>query len=432
MDEEFQDFIADPRLRKVMEGLKRSNDIFDIIKHNENQHSEILKWLFDPREGHGQGDAILKDFLTAAYKNAGDNVLCNKEFFAEWTPSRISRTGFHSMIALREYVLSSQGRLDLLMIDTVNQILLVIENKHGARLGPAQLESYYEEVASLRARPAFKGYKTAHIVLDRNFGGASDEEANRSGPRNRWTFLDYMWLQAGAERAELQSKRGNQSASLVIAYCQKQTDYIPPEQKEINDILANIAMDYRAVVKDLEAAYALDVGELTKGIINGDVGEKWIFANHYPELVERLCSKEKLSFVESWLRGQMSNRSFVAQHGKRYVALFDKEWHKISDDVSDTWPVYVTAWEMPESVHGTGKFAVAIKYHKLSVNEDHRVAVQSALEAEFSELKKGPQNASFRMLGKITNLGESNLTSKVQGLYERLVKALGPVLANVI
>ncbi|WP_082992207.1 PD-(D/E)XK nuclease family protein [Paraburkholderia tropica] len=78
MDEAFHEFVADPRLRKAMEGLKRPNDIFNIIEPNENQHSEILKWLFDPREGHGQGDGILKDFLTAAYGNSYETSYATK------------------------------------------------------------------------------------------------------------------------------------------------------------------------------------------------------------------------------------------------------------------------------------------------------------------------------------------------------------------
>lgn len=298
MDQIFQDFILDPRLRNALERVKRSNDIFDIIDLGENQHSEILKWLFDPREGHGQGDAILKDFLTAAYANSDDNILCNKDFFADWTPSRISRTGFQSIISIREYVLPQKGRLDLLMIDPVNQIVIVVENKHGARLGPTQLETYYQEIAALRARPAFKGYRTAHIVLDRNFGGGKDEDENRKSPRNRWAFLDYQWLKAGADRAVFQLKRGNQSAGLVIAYCQKQTDFIPPEEKELDDILADIYIEHQEVVESLGNVVGLDAMVITDGQLNGDLGEKWIFSQHYPELVDRLPRQLAIGFKQ--------------------------------------------------------------------------------------------------------------------------------------
>lgn len=432
MDEAFHAFVADPRLRKALEGLKRSNDIFDIIDPNENQHSEILKWLFDPREGHGQGDAILKDFLTAAHGSSYENVLSNREFFSVWTPGRIARTGFHSMIAIREYVLPSKSRLDLLMIDPVNQILVIIENKHGARLGPTQLETYYDEVARLRSRPALKGFKTAHIVLDRNYGGAREEDENRSAPRNRWAFLDYQWLEAGADRAELQLKRGNQSAALVIAYCQKQTDYIPPEQKELDDVLADVAMEYRTVIEDLERALTLDLSELTPKTLDGDLGDKWIFANHYPELVERLGSKAKLSFIERRIKENLPNRKLVADYGKRHFWLFDEAWNPLVDADAASWPVCVVAWEMRESIHGPGKYAVGIQYRPFNLVDDYRVKVQAALEDEFPELKKGRRSASFRMLGKVANVNESGLAIKAQAVYARLKNSLGPVIDDPI
>jgi hypothetical protein len=62
----FQSFVSDPDLGQAIEALKRANDIFDIIEPQETQHSQMLQWLLNPREGHGQGDALFKDFLTAA------------------------------------------------------------------------------------------------------------------------------------------------------------------------------------------------------------------------------------------------------------------------------------------------------------------------------------------------------------------------------
>lgn len=431
MDHAFQEFVSDPRLRKALEGLKRSNDIFDIITPTENQHSEILKWLFDPREGHGQGDAILKDFLTAAYGSAYENVLCNKDFFCDWPPSRIARTGFHSMISMREYVLPGGGRLDLLMTDPVNRILIVVENKYGAKLGPTQLETYYGEVSRLRARPAFKGYKTAHIVLDRNYGGAKDEDENRISPRNRWAFLDYQWLEAGADRAAVQNKRGNQSAGLVIAYCQKQSGYVPPEQEELDDILADIAMDHRSVVESLGSALAADVIDITEGELSGDFGEKWIFAQHYPDLVERLGSKAKLTFIERQFKTNLPDRDFLVEFGKRDFWLFNRTWHYLMNDKDGKWPVYIEASENRDSVDGASTFAIGVIYRPLNVGEECKARLQEALENEFSELKKGKQNAAYRMLGKKEHLSESNVAARAQALYSRLEKALTPVFAEM-
>jgi hypothetical protein len=428
MDEAFEEFISDSRLRVVQEALKRSNDILDIIEMGENQHSEMLKWLFDPREGHGQGDAILKDFLTAAYQASGDNVLCNKDFFNGWPPSRIARTGFQSVITFREYVLPNRARLDLLMLDPINKILIVVENKHGAKLGSVQLETYYQEVAALRARPAFKGYKTAHIVLDRNYGGEIEEDANRASPRNRWAFLDYQWLEAGADRAKFQLDRGNDSARLVIAYCQKQTDYVAPEQKKVDDLLADLYIDHRAVVDALREVISLDAIAITDGQLNGDLGEKWMFVRHHPTLVERLLSKAKLTFIERELKISLRDRDLATDFGKRSFYLFNEKWHVLMN--GDKWPVYIDAEEIPDNDGDTSTYTIAVLYKHLHVADEYKDWFQSSLEEEFPELKKGPKQADYRKLGKRKRLTQSDVAFKTQALYLRLERAMEKVLGK--
>jgi hypothetical protein len=429
MSDGLQDFISDPRLRNALEMMKRSNDIFDIIKLGENQHSEVLKWLFDPREGHGQGDSILKDFLTAAYAASTDNVHCNRDFFAEWTPSRIARTGFHSMISMREYVLPENGRLDLLLVDPVNKIILIVENKHGARLGQNQLEKYYLDVSLLRARPAFKGYKTAHIVLDRNYGGEQDEDANRKSPRNRWAFLDYQWLKAGAERAVFQRKRGDQSAALVIAYCQNQTDFVAPDEKELDDILADVYVSHRSIIDAMRTVVEIDILEITEGQLAGEQGELWIFAKHYPDLVDRLLSKAGLTFIERRIKSNFPNHDFMTEFGKKYFSLFDKKWRVVLADPDGNWPFYIHA--SSENFHDElNGFSVSIIYRPVNLRDDLRAEIQRALELEFPELKKGRRNATYRILGKIENLTDANVAANVQSLYLRLEKAAATAVAH--
>ncbi len=430
LDQQFQELIADPRLGRVTEALKRSNDIFNIIDPTENQHSDILKWLFDPREGHGQGDAILKDFLTAAYGNSYENVHSNREFFEIWTPSRIARTGFHSVICAREYSLPSGKRLDLLLVDTVNKIIVVVENKHGARLGAQQLEGYYDEVSTLRRRPAFSEFSTAHIVLDRNYGGAQEEDRNRTTPWNRWAFLDYQWLEAGARRAELQLKRGNQSAGLVIAYCQKQSDYVAPEEQEVDDTLADLAREYRPVISRLHEALQTKVVALTPGSLNSLDGELWIFANHHPELVERLQAKAELAFIESRFRAYHPNKKLETRFGKGRFWLFDESWYCFFAEHALRWPVCIHIWEMRQTTDGEPKFAMGIQYRPLSVADERKSQMRQALAREFPELQKGRQNASFRLLGKTPNVAEQELAPRAQELYVRLASALAPIVSD--
>ena len=61
-------FLGDQKLSELCEVLKIGDDLLDVINLSENQHSDLLAWMFDPREGHGQGDQIIRDLLLAGSK----------------------------------------------------------------------------------------------------------------------------------------------------------------------------------------------------------------------------------------------------------------------------------------------------------------------------------------------------------------------------
>ncbi|WP_249170546.1 PD-(D/E)XK nuclease family protein [Burkholderia multivorans] len=164
----FQRFVSDPDLSLAIEALKRANDIFDIIEPQETQHSQMLQWLLNPREGHGQGDALFKDFLTAAWANCCAEDGPNTEFFSHWTPARIGMTGFHSILLLREYRITDGNHLDFFIVDPVNRFVIVVENKYKAQHGNEQLRRYRRSVQQLvTSHPGFKNFSVALIALDR-------------------------------------------------------------------------------------------------------------------------------------------------------------------------------------------------------------------------------------------------------------------------
>lgn len=70
IEEALEAFFIDPRVVELCELLRVSDDLLDVINLSENQHSNMLAWLLDPREGHGQGDQILRDLLIAATTHA--------------------------------------------------------------------------------------------------------------------------------------------------------------------------------------------------------------------------------------------------------------------------------------------------------------------------------------------------------------------------
>jgi hypothetical protein len=102
--EELERFMADQDLSQLLEQAKISDDIFDVIDLRENQHSDMLAWCLNPNEGHGQGDAAIKDFLIAAWEkcNSTNARFANKRFFEKWGPARIRTTSFGSSFLARE------------------------------------------------------------------------------------------------------------------------------------------------------------------------------------------------------------------------------------------------------------------------------------------------------------------------------------------
>jgi hypothetical protein len=94
---DLHNFITDHHLLDLIERVKISDDVLDVVKLTETQHSSMLAWCLNPNEGHGQGDAVLKDFLIAAYSAGADaNRFANKDFFEKWTPGRIRTASFGS------------------------------------------------------------------------------------------------------------------------------------------------------------------------------------------------------------------------------------------------------------------------------------------------------------------------------------------------
>ena len=259
---EMTDFFAAPQLVNLLELAKSSSDFLELVSPRETQHSDLLAWCFNAREGHGQGDAILKDFLLAVFKSAtetepGDKVFgrgLGRDFVRAWTPSRIMTSSFATAITYREYKLpqGNAGRLDLLVIDPDNQLLIVIENKAGAAFGAGQLQAYREGVqTALLSRAVFKDFLVVFVAMDRNhdMDSNADEEANFD---KHWVPLNYEWLRPAGERAEVAVKRGNQTAALLLSYCRAQTGWESDEMKAMTRLARDISILFPAVIAEIK------------------------------------------------------------------------------------------------------------------------------------------------------------------------------------
>ncbi|MEM5372155.1 PD-(D/E)XK nuclease family protein [Paraburkholderia azotifigens] len=421
----FQEFISDPDLGQAIEALKRANDVFEIIEPIEAQHSKILQWLLNPREGHGQGDAMFKDFLTAAWESCEFEVGLNADFFATWTPVRINLTGFHSILVLTELHISTENKLDFFIVDPANRFVIVVENKYRARHEDDQLTRYRESVQGLvRSDPNFKGYLLALIALDR---GYSSQPA-LSELTDHWIHLDYSWLKSGASRAEAQLRRGNQSASLLISYCQRQTDYESEADKAVETILSRLTRRYSPLVKPLAQARSTRV-TAAQGIKLGDpASDLWLFAHHYPELVARLARHKPLSFVMAELKEVLPDVRFECQPGDTGIRIFDEAWYEYAEPDEDDgpwWPFFLYVWGLKEASTEavTGPtYIVSIYYWQRKLRADLADRVHVSMVKAFPELAEQAKADGYDVM--TMPVKEADIRRELVSRYRLLSSAL--------
>lgn len=254
-DETMERLMADPQLAELCELHKTGDSIFDVVGLTETQNSAMLAWMLDPKEGHGQGDEILRDLLTKASATVGQGVTgldgrgATARFFSEWTPSRIRTSTFASAFTTTELRVSEGERIDLCVVDTQNGFVIVVENKAGAKHTDAQLERYRDKVSStLKANPRLRDLDQVFIALD--FHHDPDDERPRPSGMY-WLHMGYEWLETSATRAQAHVDRGNASARLVATYCKLQTEWESPGDERIRQLAASLHQAHPEAIDEL-------------------------------------------------------------------------------------------------------------------------------------------------------------------------------------
>ncbi|EJN10126.1 hypothetical protein PMI40_00213 [Herbaspirillum sp. YR522] len=247
--------MADPQLVELCELQRTGDEVLDVISLTENQHSDILAWMFDTREGHGQGDEILRDLLIHASIQAAsessqlDGRYSTAKFFAYWTPSRIRTASFGGAFTARELGIAASERVDLFVIDAQNKFVLLIENKAGAVHSEKQLNLYRDNFSKVvSGNPILRDYAQVYLALDRKY---ENDEATSRPCSSTWLHLGYEWLQTSAKRALMHVQRGNSAARLVVSYCNRQTEWESPANVASLKIAASLHRTYPEAMRFL-------------------------------------------------------------------------------------------------------------------------------------------------------------------------------------
>lgn len=429
-ESQFECFLTDPNLARAIEASKRVDDVFDMINPSENQHSCILQWLFDPREGHGQGESIFKDFLNAAYEADVESV-ARQKLFLKWTPGQIAITGFQSLIVVREKEMVGKGRQDLLLVDPIHKFVILVENKAGAHWGEKQLKEYRTNLIklTLKGKP-YEGFMTGLVLLDR----FKDGEPPANAELKRWAYIDYSWLEKAARRAEARAERGVEPGQqLVIAYCRRQAEYESKEERALDELLARLAQSHREVAAAIGKARRKKCPEKADLLLNNVASQLWVWTHQYKDLAVTLEQQKALSFIKPQLIKNAGDDKLVFDLRKRAVYVAAQSWELLMDDDRDDerpkWPVCIKVLEKSRNGAPIGDkqlYSVMVEFRPEYLKAGLEKTVRDALIQHYANDLKTHATARVRRLGRLSEVSEANLAGKVSKMFALLQEALSP------
>ncbi|WP_285412933.1 PD-(D/E)XK nuclease family protein [Variovorax sp. efr-133-TYG-130] len=360
--EQMAGFFQDENLRQLQERLKIGDGLIDVIDLGENQHSAILAWLFDPREGHAQGEAIVRDFLMHVADQSprrwrsgkSDKKSTSQGFARNWSVERLQSSGLSACFVATEFAETQANRLDLLIVDPVNRFLIAVENKLGPKFSAEQLKRYRDYVVKLQqSSPWLMNFQLGFVALGRNYDLDDEDRYPKALQKElqHWVPVSYDWLRAGAQRAELHLQRGNEGARLVQEYCRRQTGWESPNEKECSQLVANIWRDHP------EAATAVcAMGRrpqkfwlLGKVAVAEAAESAQLFAAQNQAVVLALLDGKGFASVRRMLL--RNNAQFESEHvcwGRTWIDVMPRSVDQFYDPES-YFPVYLSAYRLNDS-----------------------------------------------------------------------------------
>jgi hypothetical protein len=411
--DDLNNFLSDTNLIDLIERVKISDDVLDVINLTEPQHSGMLAWCLNPNEGHGQGDTVMKDFLIAAHTaGAETNRFANKEFFKKWTPGRIRTGSFGSAFFACEFGLQTEEtgkhkRLDLFIIDPSNKIVITIENKYGARITEKQLSAYYEHVnEQIAHRPAFREYDFLYVVVDRELNWYDDDYLKALG--NKWTLLDYSWLESAAKRARLHLERNNEAAQLLMAYCQHQTGWQSPNDKQISELAAELTTQHEEVIDHIQQSWHIKPTDWKPTSLEGPDGELLLFLQQHRQLCGHLIQTRGIGAVRVGLRKELPEGEHHYEFGRTWLCFATRDMLSLRQNSDGEWPLFMNIYRDKSASDEGSKFTLRLfwspqRFDDPTWNSDD---LRALLAVRFPGLKQFLGRAVRRVtLGK-------NLTAK--------------------
>ncbi len=290
------------------------------------------------------------------------------------------------------------GRLDLFLVDPQNELLIAIDNKVGAQLTEAQLARYQTAVnQQIGSRPIFKGYEFAYVVLDRELGWYTDDQLDALG--KRWVLLDYAWLEASARRARLQVARNNQAAQLLVAYCQKQTDWESPSEARLSELAGEIAGKHPQVIAALRELRGQGVPKWTPKTLEGLGGELTLFRAQHLRLCTLLTRSQGIASLQRKIRTALALGAEEMENGRTWLEFTTPDLAELTSDDS-VWALSMKIHRESKGDDDKPRYTLRVVWRRASFDEacGDEASLRGHFEAQLPGLKRFGSASVRRMV----------------------------------
>ena len=174
-------------------------NIFDIISCKEEQASQIIAWLLNPREAHGFKEQVFIALLNAISAD-NKNVQGYKNGKSIDIPIKNILRNYQNAIIQTEYAIKIQNsglsesdkRIDILLCIENNdkdKYLIVIENKYGSKEHGNQTAEYFKYF-----NEKHKDYQCIYIYMDICDYYIGEDKISSNQKDDIWNITNYDWL----------------------------------------------------------------------------------------------------------------------------------------------------------------------------------------------------------------------------------------------
>lgn len=221
LEDQLISLVDDPDFQRIVASRSTFN-LFEAVGavRGELRHSNFLRFLFDPRQSHGLGSKPLEQVLRA--------VVSRME------PADRPVSSLQLILGDLEdaWVEREESNIDLLIRIKELSLVVLIENKIGAKAGPGQLQRYREHVEK-----EFAGWRQLLIFLTPD-GIAPDDDT--------YVGLDYSRLAEIID--DLAKEAGASDAAIAMRhYVEMLRRHIVPDQ-QLNELALQLYHRHKAAI----------------------------------------------------------------------------------------------------------------------------------------------------------------------------------------